>query len=478
MRKKRRFHPTEVLISLAFTVTLAIASADLDGSKSHLVDIIEPQSATNGSLTGVPRLVDVTTSDGRRLISYQLPKQSLVRPTTGSVTAYLQISIPSFSGVNGGWGADKGGLGTFYGLEMRTFSKVEPLDTIQYKIGGGAPTPSTPATDWKPVAFDSIINVPLRQGTIYFKIKLTASSSTPQPLTVSARFKSARLCTATGAPVTGIDPYSDLWLLSHGKIDGENSFRTMNEAVKKAAGTARVFTLDWASGADGELTDLTNGRYFINLGKNLAQLLKDRGRTSTNVEWVGHSWGTYIGYETARAFGQVNRMIALDPAITAQGGYDDTRIKFAAVSMVSTGVRGGDASAFAGSDPKCQTCDFRVRLLSDNTVPAGIEYITFYHSLPRSWFIRALTYTGNPYWNYFRPVLLRAELKPTMPPGWGSYLKLNGFDLECHGQTNSDNGASDFLNHDSLLYNHGGIITEARAAKNTDGSVVWKYTPR
>lgn len=451
-------------------VTVSVRISDGDGK--NFVDTRDSKAE------GVPKLID-KRSDGVRLISYEMVKQALIRPAKSKVTVFMQIKIPEFSELNGGWGETQKGLGAFYGLEMKTFSNLTPGDTIQYKLGGAPPTPDCPTTDWKPTTFDQVIDIPLEKGICYFKITLASgtfgvSGVDPGPLKVSARFKSARLCDASGGPVAALNSGSDLWVLSHGKIDSEKSFRSMNKAVAERVGDSKVVTLDWASGATGSFLDLSNGRYFVNLGKNLGRLLK-KSLPPAQVSWVGHSWGTYVGCETARALGRVNRFTALDPAATASGGYDVGRINFGRFSNIATGVKGGSSlNGFFGSAALANTCDFSIRLYSENAPISSLESWGFYHSLPRAWFIRTMVNTSNPYWTFFRGILLRNELRPAMP--WGKYSKIEGFNIEDQGQTRNRSGNIYFLSHNFLLYESSeGVLKEARANKNTDGTTGWNY---
>jgi len=249
-----------------------------------------------------------------------------------------------------------------------------------------------------------------------------------------------------------------------------------------------VVSVDWAGGAAsaGFLDTLSNGLYFINLGKNLSGFLKSQGFISReNVNWVGHSWGTLIGFETARNFGGVDRFIALDPA-TAAGFYNDRLVDFSnftpktgpsvIVSLRSTSVKGGGpAEGTFGSEAKAKTCDFAIRLYS-NTHTGDVRGPSFYHSLPRDWFIRAMRqHTSDVYWPFFHGKLLRSQVKPGMP--WGTdYGRISGFDVECHGSTINKNGSSVFAWHEFLKYkNAKGKVFEARAAKKQDGTLKWSY---
>ncbi len=448
-------------------------------SNRTFVDTRDPKGKNLDALAGVPMLVDERPKNDR-LISYEMTMQTLPRPSAGTVTVYSQIKIPNFAKKNGGWGVVPGGLGTFYGLEMTaTASQFLHDDSIQYKVGGDPPTPNTPEIEWKPASFDTIIDTfidsphkeggALAEGTYYFKIKLSSPGGGSY-VDISAQFKSARLCSNKGEPVKALDSGAPLWLVIHGKSDGEKSFRSLNNAVYTGTGKEQVVSLDWASGAEGWTGELGNGRYFVNLGKNMAALVKKERRGGGKVNCIGHSWGTLVGYEIANAFGGFNRFVALDPALLAFGGYDDGQVNFGKISSFSTGVRGG--FGMYGSTPKTLTCHLSIRLNSDNADgPPG-----FFHSLPRDWLARSMTNRSDAYWPFFKDKLL-ATTSRKMP--WGEdYKDLSGFDLECAGTTSDRNAL--FVKHRFVNFNSSaGVLTKATIRKGKKGSEKndWIYTP-
>ena len=476
--------PVALLLALIFSSVQA--SADSSLSNRVFVDTRGPQIPSSNSgnanpLEGVPKLIDVKF-DGHRLISHEMTKQSLPRPEKETVAVFLQIKIPNFSGTNGGWGRGQAGLGVFYGLEMRAFSALSPVDTIQYKFGGVPPNPDTPAGNWTPTTFNQVIDIPVGGSTCYFKINLGSGTyggiygtADPGPLKLSARFKSARLCTESGEPVTRLDPFRSLWIISHGKSDGEDSFRDMNWIVNHGArGGRQVVSLDWASGAKGEVSDLTNGRYFINLGRALGKMLGTKSESS-KINWVGHSWGTYVGCETARSLTKIKRFTALDPALLAFY-YDNKRVNFKKYSSISTGIKGGGITGVLGNEKLTQTCNYSIRLWT-----IGWKAPVFYHRLPRIWFTRSMGESSDPYWNAFKTILLREELTPAgLFGGVGKILsklgKIDGFNLENVARTEERNGVIRYLSHQNLRARDAqGTLLEITLRKAADGKVWWRF---
>lgn len=423
----------------------------------------------------LPRLKDSKQSSGRRYISFETAKQSLERPDSGSIPVYLQVKVPEFAARNGGWGRSQVGLGCFYGLEISA-SGILTDAKIYYKVGGEIPSPQTRDKEWKPTSFNSIINIPLTDETYYFKIVLGSGALEifDRPLKVSASFKSARLCDSSGGPVTTLNSTGDMWVLAHGKNDGEDSFRKMNRVVNAGAGPTQVASMDWASGASGDFFDLGAGRYFVNLGRNMAGLLKDQGFPGWKVHLVGHSWGANVGYETARSMGRVNRFVALDPAIEAPG-YDDNRVDFDEVSRCSTGIKGGDTlRGLLGSESKTTTAHCAIRLFS-NSHSGGDKDIRFYHFIPRDWFIRAMSADSDVYWQFYKSQILRTGESPDTP--WNSRRSISGFDMEAYGETSSE-GSGQFLKTRFIAFKGPKGLMEARAKAEVLGPPTWTYSPR
>lgn len=423
-----------------------------------------------------PVLKDSLRSSSRRYVSFETEAQTLERPDSGSVPIYLQVKVPEFAARNGGWGERQVGLGCFYGMEINASGTFRDAE-IYYKVGGEIPSPRTPGKEWKPTSFNSIINVPLTHETYYFKIVLGAGELggvIDKPLKVSASFKSARLCDSSGDPVTTLNPAGDLWVLAHGKNDGENSFRQMNQVVNTGAGPTQVVSMDWASGASGDYFDLGAGRYFLNLGKNLAKLLRGQGFPGGNVHWVGHSWGANVGYEAARSMGGVNRYVALDPAIEAPA-YDDDRVNFGAISRVSTGIKGGDSlDGILGSESKTTTAGCAIRLLSASHADGETD-ARFFHYVPRDWFIRAMSTNSGVYWPFFKSQILRDGEGAVTP--WTTGGTISGFDMEVYGKTSSESSGQ-FLKTRFIVFEGTKGLMEARGKAELLGPPTWTYSRR
>lgn len=122
-----------------------------------------------------------------------------------------------------------------------------------------------------------------------------------------------------------IDPSVRTWIVIHGR----NSSRTADNIAAVAAAIAKtrqgeqVLTLDWSGAASYKGWTSFGGEDAIqNVAIWAAWALRGAGFVSTNLNLVGHSWGSYVADELAQRLpGGVNTIAALDAAENVLGGY-------------------------------------------------------------------------------------------------------------------------------------------------------------
>ena len=122
-----------------------------------------------------------------------------------------------------------------------------------------------------------------------------------------------------------IDPSVRTWIVIHGR----NSSRTADNIAAVAAAIAKtrqgeqVLTLDWSGAASYKGWTGFGGEDAIqDVAIWAAWALRGAGFVSTNLNLVGHSWGSYVAEELAQRIpGGVNTVAALDAAENVPGGY-------------------------------------------------------------------------------------------------------------------------------------------------------------
>ncbi len=116
--------------------------------------------------------------------------------------------------------------------------------------------------------------------------------------------------------VSQLKPNLPVWVVVHGRVDSEKG-DAIAELAKNLSDRFQVVTIDWQkAAADNGISpiSLSGSAWIPSVGNWVAQQLQSLGFTKTNVNIAVHSWGAYVAYETAKTFGGVNSIVALDPA--------------------------------------------------------------------------------------------------------------------------------------------------------------------
>lgn len=165
-----------------------------------------------------------------------------------------------------------------------------------------------------------------------------------------------RVSLDNSVPANAIESGVRTWIVIHGRIDSSDSFRSLARTVAAETGD-QVLLLDWSQGAADNLKKpgnfLDGAEWIPSVGVWLAEYLKQKGISADQTYLIGHSWGSYVAYETAEQFGTVRGIIALDPARTGYG-YPLAEIDFAEVSSLSWAF---DSAGPLGSESLAATAD-------------------------------------------------------------------------------------------------------------------------
>ncbi len=154
------------------------------------------------------------------------------------------------------------------------------------------------------------------------------------------------------------------WVVLHGMDDSPNGTpKTLAENLANKRQDDQVLVLDWSDAAKPDSILLSNrgGSWITTVAKWAANKLKNEwGISPNNINIAGHSLGAYLGWEIAKNIGEVNRLIALDPATTTAGGYEnESNVNFSQYSKWSWGFYGSSL----GQDKKAQTADESFNLI-------------------------------------------------------------------------------------------------------------------
>jgi pimeloyl-ACP methyl ester carboxylesterase len=140
------------------------------------------------------------------------------------------------------------------------------------------------------------------------------------------------------------------WIVIHGMNGnpwGNNA--NLASAIDNYQTGDQVFTLDWSEAAkssgmifidEGIIPDpYLGGNWIPGVARFAVNTLTNKwGISSSNINLVGHSLGAYVAYEISKQIGGVGKLVALDPAITTNGGYtDEPNVNFSKYSQWSWG---------------------------------------------------------------------------------------------------------------------------------------------
>ena len=143
----------------------------------------------------------------------------------------------------------------------------------------------------------------------------------------------------------GVNPLSissnhRTWIVIHGwnsSRSSENIFAVAESLFQTRPGD-QVLTLDWSAAADTFSPFLAEDS-IVPVAQWAAAALNGYAFAGTNLNLVGHSFGSYVADEIAQRIpGGVNTIVTLDPAVDVVGGYDpdaDDEVNFARDSLFS-----------------------------------------------------------------------------------------------------------------------------------------------
>jgi len=130
------------------------------------------------------------------------------------------------------------------------------------------------------------------------------------------------------------------WIVIHGwnsSRSNENIFAVAQSLFQTRPGD-QVLTLDWSAAANTFSPFLAEDS-IVPVAQWAAAALNSYGFAGTNLNLVGHSFGSYVADEIAQRIpGGVNTIVTLDPAADVFGGYDpdaNDQVNFARDSLFS-----------------------------------------------------------------------------------------------------------------------------------------------
>jgi pimeloyl-ACP methyl ester carboxylesterase len=197
---------------------------------------------------------------------------------------------------------------------------------------------------------DSLIRI-LESGDYYLRVYPSAGTSTNYSLALTQVNLSGKVRpesqdvnlwryntngrTESDGTFQGIEPNKDTVVVIHGWQNSDQTRIIQDLANVASKSNPQVLALDWSSIAQAELdkppvldiggfVPYETAKWITPVANWLEERLDKLGINFNQLSLIGHSLGAYISSETARLFGKVKNLVALDPAFPADGaiGYD------------------------------------------------------------------------------------------------------------------------------------------------------------
>lgn len=197
---------------------------------------------------------------------------------------------------------------------------------------------------------DSLIRI-LESGDYYLRVYPSAGASTNYSLALTQVNLSGKVRpesedvnlwrydtngrTESNGTYQGIEPNKDTVVVIHGWQNSDETRIIQDLANVASQFNPQVLALDWSSIAQAELdkppvldiggfVPYETAKWITPVANWLEERLDKLGINFNQLSLIGHSLGAYVSSETARLFGKVKNLVALDPAFPADGGigYD------------------------------------------------------------------------------------------------------------------------------------------------------------
>ncbi|MFB8798735.1 MAG: alpha/beta fold hydrolase [Microcoleus sp.] len=209
----------------------------------------------------------------------------------------------NISGQNWNW------LNDAYGGKKYTFT---PGTTGKYWVYGGYKEQEGAASF--ALSWDKVSNPISGSGT-------ATKGSESKPI----EFKSV------GRPLSEI-ANRPTWVLTHGFNDSsdDDKIQSLAKAIyDRYQDRVQVLILDWRKAANAGINLSEAASWIEPVADATKKKLFDEWKIDpSNINLVGHSLGSYVAWQTAKDLGGVNKLIALDPAATTNGGYQEGNVNF------------------------------------------------------------------------------------------------------------------------------------------------------
>ncbi len=127
---------------------------------------------------------------------------------------------------------------------------------------------------------------------------------------------------ALGGELAPINPGITTWIVIHGRDESSDSpdLVALAQQIDQYQSGDQVLVLDWKKAAASGLVGGQGENYIRPVAAWAAQALTEYGFAGQHLNLVGYSWGAEVAAEMSEDLGDVNSILAIDPARDYPGG--------------------------------------------------------------------------------------------------------------------------------------------------------------
>lgn len=135
-----------------------------------------------------------------------------------------------------------------------------------------------------------------------------------------------------------IEEFTRTWIVAHGRESDPGKVYEVGRLIQNQQPNDQVLMLNWVQGAEDNtipLVGLDGAEWIPSLAHWMDGWLSRLSISSSDTFIAGHSWGSYVAYETAKVReGKIGGIVALDPARSATG-YPFNEVDFSSEAQQS-----------------------------------------------------------------------------------------------------------------------------------------------
>jgi surface antigen/pimeloyl-ACP methyl ester carboxylesterase len=146
------------------------------------------------------------------------------------------------------------------------------------------------------------------------------------------------------------------WIVIHGLGHSPSNLQDQDLQQQLKSSGFQVLEVDWSSITKRPpYLTLSTSSAIPFVGQFVGETMRNSGVSTSNINFIGHSFGSYVSWEAAKELNGVNKLVALDPAnaFGTIGSYDIGTVDFSGYTNYSWAFK----SSWQGNSETANTAD-------------------------------------------------------------------------------------------------------------------------